>query len=61
MTISIGNKNNVSQFRPDNDNVDIRPMRAECAVAKIINIIGRAHIKPTPQATILIFATIICI
>ena len=61
ITIAIGSSININQSVVDKDNVAIKPVRAECAVAKIINIIGAAHIKPTVQAIVLIFATIICI
>jgi len=61
ITIATGNKIIVNQFDVDKDNVDIKPTRAECAVAKIINIMGNAHTKPMVQAIVLIFATMICI
>ena len=57
----IGNNAKTNQPVVDKESVDIKPTRADCAVDKIIKIIGNAHTKPTRHATELIFATMICI
>ena len=60
-TMMIGNINNSNQSVAFKDIVDINPTRAECAVARINNIIGVATQKPMIAATALIFPTMNCI
>ena len=59
--INAGNTNNINQSFKDKDNVANKPTRAECAVCKIISIIGVANKNPIDDAAVLIFPTMICI